>query len=82
MRIAESSRNAGFCEGLLCKNKKNGGNNAITKIGDYSLVITDMLGNTKSGNFAILAPIVREFTRNFDDVSGLKKCLSTVREST
>ena len=63
----------GFARGCYAKTRKKGGNNAITKIGEYSLIITDVLGNTKSGNFAILAPIVREFTRNFDDVSGLKK---------
>lgn len=50
-------------------------NKKIIRIDDYSLVITDMLGNTEGGNFAILAPIVYEFTRNFDDVSGFEKVL-------
>jgi hypothetical protein len=72
----------GFARGCYAKIRKNWENNAIAEIGEYSLIITDVLGNTKSGNFAILAPIVREFTRNFDDGSGLKKCLSTVRKST
>ena len=49
--------------------------NAITEIGEYSLIITDMLGNTESRNFAIVAPIVREFTHNFDDVPGFEKVL-------
>lgn len=46
---------------------------AITEIGDYSLEITDSLGNTESRNFTIVAPIVREFTHNFDDVPGFEK---------
>ena len=49
--------------------------NAITEIGEYSLIITDMLGNTESRNFAIVASIVREFTHNFDDVPGFEKVL-------
>ena len=49
--------------------------NAVTEIGEYSLIITDMLGNTESRNFAIVAPIVREFTHNFDDVPGFEKVL-------
>ena len=72
----------GFTRGCYAKIRKNGENNAIAEIGEYSLIITDVPGNTKSGNFAILAPIVREFTRNFDDASGLKKCLSMVKKST
>jgi hypothetical protein len=50
--------------------------NAITEIGEYSLIITDMLGNTESRNFAIVAPIVREFTHNFDDTPGFEKVLA------
>ncbi len=48
---------------------------AITEIGDYSLEIIDSLGNTESRNFTIVAPIVREFTHNFDDVPGFEKVL-------
>ena len=48
---------------------------AIAKIGDYSLEIIDSLGNTESRNFSIVAPIVREFTHNFDDVPGFEKVL-------
>ncbi len=48
---------------------------AITEIGEYSLEITDSLGNTASRNFTIVAPIVREFTHNFDDVPGFEKVL-------
>ena len=48
---------------------------AITEIGEYSLEIIDSLGNTESRNFSIVAPIVREFTHNFDDVPGFEKVL-------
>ena len=49
--------------------------NAVTEIGEYSLEIIDSLGNTESRNFSIVAPIVREFTHNFDDVPGFEKVL-------
>ena len=48
---------------------------AITEIGEYSLEIIDSLGNTESRNFSIVAPIVRKFTHNFDDVPGFEKVL-------
>ena len=48
---------------------------AITEIGEYSLEIIDSLGNTETRNFSIVAPIVREFTHNFDDVPGFEKVL-------
>ena len=48
---------------------------AITEIGEYSLEIIDSLGNMESRNFSIVAPIVREFTHNFDDVPGFEKVL-------
>ncbi len=66
----------GFARGRYAKTRKNGGNNTITKIGDYSLVITDILSNAESRNFAIIAPIVGEFTHNFDDVSVFKKVVA------
>ena len=55
---------------------KNGGKmdyalgSAITAIGDYTLVLTDALGNTEVITFRIINPLVQEFTHNFDDVEG------------
>lgn len=43
---------------------------AITEIGDYTLVLTDMLGNNDVISFRIIQPIVQEFTHNFDDIEG------------
>ena len=47
----------------------------ITEMGEYSLEITDSLGNTVSRNFTIVQSIVHEFTHNFDDVPGFEKVL-------
>lgn len=44
---------------------------AITEIGDYTLVLTDTLGNKDAINFRIINPLVKEFTHNFDDIEGM-----------
>ncbi|MBO5480272.1 MAG: hypothetical protein J6A63_03685, partial [Clostridia bacterium] len=43
---------------------------AITEIGDYTLVLTDALGNNEVITFRIINPLVQEFTHNFDDIEG------------
>lgn len=43
---------------------------AITEIGDYTLVLTDALGNKEVITFRIIQPKVQEFTHNFDDIEG------------
>ena len=43
---------------------------AITEIGDYTLVLTDALGNKDVITFRIIQPLVQEFTHNFDDIEG------------
>ena len=43
---------------------------AITAIGDYTLVLTDALGNNEVITFRIINPLVQEFTHNFDDIEG------------
>jgi len=43
---------------------------AITEIGDYTLVLTDALGNNEVITFRIIQPLVQEFTHNFDNVEG------------
>ena len=44
---------------------------AITDVGDYTLVLTDVLGNKEVITFRIIQPKVQEFTHNFDDIEGL-----------
>ncbi|MBO5481286.1 MAG: hypothetical protein J6A63_08880 [Clostridia bacterium] len=43
---------------------------AIKEIGDYTLVLTDALGNNEVITFRIIQPLVQEFTHNFDDIEG------------
>jgi len=43
---------------------------AITEIGDYTLVLTDALGNKDVITFSIIQPLVQEFTHNFDNIEG------------
>ena len=44
---------------------------AIVEIGDYTLVLTDALGNKDAITFRIIQPLVKEFTHNFDDIEGM-----------
>ena len=44
---------------------------AITEIGDYTLVLTDALGNKDAVTFRIINPLVKEFTHNFDNIEGM-----------
>lgn len=43
---------------------------AITEPADYTLVLTDALGNRSEVAFKIVEPLVKEFTHNFDEVEG------------
>ena len=43
---------------------------AINQEGDYTLVLTDALGNKEVITFRITQPKVQEFTHNFDDIEG------------
>lgn len=43
---------------------------AINQVGDYTLVLTDALGNKEVITFRIIQPKVQEFTHNFDDIEG------------
>lgn len=43
---------------------------AITDPADYTLAVTDALGNHSEISFKIVEPLVKEFIHNFDDVEG------------
>ena len=43
---------------------------AITEIGDYTLVLTDALGNKEVITFRVIQPKVQKFTHNFDGIEG------------
>ena len=43
---------------------------AINQVGDYTLVLTDALGNKEVISFRIIQPKVHAFTHNFDDIEG------------
>ena len=43
---------------------------AVTEVGDYTLVLTDALGNKDVITFRIIEPLVQAFTHNFDDIEG------------
>ncbi len=43
---------------------------AINQVGDYTLVLTDSLGNKEVITFRVIQPLVQEFTHNFDDIEG------------
>ena len=43
---------------------------AINQVGDYTLVLTDSLGNKEVITFRIIQSKVQEFTHNFDDIEG------------
>ncbi len=41
---------------------------AINQVGDYTLVLTDSLGNKEVITFRVIQPKVQKFTHNFDDI--------------
>ena len=43
---------------------------AITEPAEYTLAVTDGLGNHSEISFKIIEPLVKEFTHNFDEVEG------------
>lgn len=43
---------------------------AITEPAEYSLAVTDALGNHGEISFKVVEPLVKEFTHNFDEVEG------------
>lgn len=45
----------------------------LTVAGNYTVTLTDELGNSKTFNFTIAEPLVQKFFHNFDNVSGLDK---------
>lgn len=52
----------------------------LAEKGEYSLEITDMLGNTEKIVFLILEPFVREFVHDFDGIIGLDKVIVNEKE--
>ncbi|MBR4942996.1 MAG: hypothetical protein IKZ28_03110, partial [Clostridia bacterium] len=44
---------------------------AIVEPADYTLVLTDALGNKDVVSFRIIEPLVQAFTHNFDDIEGM-----------
>ena len=48
---------------------------AITEVGDYTLTITDALGNKVEMSFTIVQPLVQKFEHNFDETPGFEKVL-------
>lgn len=48
---------------------------AITEVGDYTLTITDTLGNKAEMSFTIVQPLVQKFEHNFDETPGFEKVL-------
>ena len=43
---------------------------AITEPAEYTLAVTDALGNRSEISFKVVEPLVKEFTHNFDEVEG------------
>lgn len=48
---------------------------AITEVGDYTLTITDGLGNKAEMSFTIVQSLVQKFEHNFDETPGFEKVL-------
>ena len=48
---------------------------AITEVGDYTLTITDALGNKAEMSFTIVQSLVQKFEHNFDEMPGFEKVL-------
>ncbi len=48
---------------------------AITEVGDYTLTITDALGNKAEMSFTIVQSLVQKFEHNFDETPGFEKVL-------
>lgn len=48
---------------------------AITEVGDYTLTVTDALGNKAEMSFTIVEPLVQKFEHNFDETPGFEKVL-------
>lgn len=48
---------------------------AITEVGDYTLTITDALGNKVEMSFTIVQLLVQKFEYNFDETPGFEKVL-------
>lgn len=46
---------------------------AITEAGDYTLMITDALGNKAEMSFTIVQSLVQKFEHNFDEMPGFEK---------
>ncbi len=43
---------------------------AITEPAEYTLAVTDALGNRSEISFKVIEPLVKEFTHNFDEIEG------------
>lgn len=48
---------------------------AITEVGDYTLTVTDALGNKAKLSFTIVESLVQKFEYNFDETPGFEKVL-------
>ena len=48
---------------------------AITEVGDYTLTVTDALGNKAKLSFTIVESLVQKFEYNFDEAPGFEKVL-------
>lgn len=48
---------------------------AITEAGDYTLMITDALGNKAEMSFTVVQSLVQKFEHNFDETPGFEKVL-------
>lgn len=48
---------------------------AITEVGDYTLTVTDALGNKAKLSFTIVESLVQKFEHNFDETPGFEKVL-------
>lgn len=53
---------------------------AITAPAEYSLTLTDKLGNTNTVSFTIVEPLVKSFVYNFDDIPNFEKVMMNGEE--
>lgn len=54
---------------------------AITEHGEYTVTLTDDIGNKAEFSFTIVEPVVTEFTHNFDELAGFEKVLVNGNEA-
>lgn len=54
---------------------------AITEPAEYTVTLTDDIGNKAEFSFTIVEPVVTKFTHNFDDLAGFEKVLVNGNEA-